>query len=177
MHNISPECILYYALGCRISAKTLKSMKIPQPRINCNCIYSPKAHCLDYIGSRVHTCRTDQNSLTFPWHKFKFPWQYWSQKFYNFSKEDTLGPKIPASSGWNVKFPDISLTFLQNFIFPWHITEFPDNSLTLKNLHFPDAYEPWVLQLSQNCLWVSTSTEQPPPLSSKKGPFPRVAVE
>ena len=48
---------------------------------------------------------------------------------------------------WNVKFPDNSLTFWQNFIFPWHNMKFPDNSLTLKKFkipwHFPDAYEPW----------------------------------
>ena len=86
---------------------------------------------------RVHTFRIDQNSMTFPW---LFPdvnsnfheWQYQSQKFYEFSRKNISGPDILASSGWNVKFPDISLTFLQNFIFPWHITEFPDNSLTLK---------------------------------------------
>ena len=95
---------------------------------------------------RVLTFRIDQNSLTFPWLKFTFPWQYRSRKFYEFSKKNTSGPNIPASSGWNAKFPDISLTFLQNYIFPWHISEFPDNSLTLKKMkfpwHFPDMYEP-----------------------------------
>ena len=75
---------------------------------------------------RVHLFRTNQNSLTFPWHKFKFPWQYWAQKYYEFSKKDVSGPNISASSCWNVKFPNVSLTFLQNYIFPWHITEFPD---------------------------------------------------
>ena len=49
---------------------------------------------------------------------------------------------------WNVKFPDNSLTFWQNFIFPWHNMKFPDNSLTLKKFkipwHFPDAYQSWL---------------------------------
>ena len=47
---------------------------------------------------------------------------------------------------WNVKFPDNSLTFWQNFSFPWHNMKFTDNSLTLKKIkiprHFPDAHEP-----------------------------------
>ena len=68
---------------------------------------------------------------------------------------------------WNVKFPDNSLTFWQNFIFPCHNFKFPDNSLTLKKLkipwHFPDAYEPclYVLHVFSWCnsfvawnLWV-----------------------
>ena len=77
-----------------------------------------------------------------PW-LFPDIWQYQSREFYELSKKNISGPNILASSGWNVKFPDISLTFLQSFIFPWHITEFPDNSLTLKKnkfpWHFPDA--------------------------------------
>ena len=90
---------------------------------------------------RVYTCRTDQNSLTFPRHKFKFPWQYWSRKFYEFSKQDTSGPNIPASSGWNVKFrhfPDIfpkyhfSLTH-HRIPWPWKNLNFPDISGTGMN--------------------------------------------
>ena len=92
-----------------------------------------------YHGSYIKDCQKFPDiSLTFPWHKFKFPWQNQSWKFYEFSKKNTSGPNILASSGWNAKFPDISLTFLQNYIFPWHIIEFPDNSLILKKLNFPD---------------------------------------
>ena len=71
---------------------------------------------------------TDQNSWTFPWHKFKFPQQYWSQTFYEFSEEDTSGPKYS------------SFIWLKCRI-PWHLTIifatfpfFPDtsqNSLTI----------------------------------------------
>ena len=89
---------------------------------------------------RGHTFRIDQNSLTFPWPKFKFPWQYQSRKFYKFSKKNTSGLNTLASSDWNVNFPYISLTFFAKFHFflthhriPW---QFPDlekkkNSLTL----------------------------------------------
>ena len=31
-------------------------------------------------------------SLTFLWHKFKVPWQYWSQKFHELSTKDTPRP-------------------------------------------------------------------------------------
>ena len=70
---------------------------------------------------RVHTFRTDQNSMTFSWHKFKFPWQYQNRKFYEFSKKNISGPNILASS-WNVKFPDIFAKFhfsLTHHRIPW----------------------------------------------------------
>ena len=67
-----------------------------------------------------------------PWHKFKFPWQYWSRKFYEFSKKDTSGPNIQASSGWNVEFPDI----FAKFHFSLTHNKFPDNFLTEKILIF-----------------------------------------
>ena len=41
---------------------------------------------------------------------------------------------ILALYSWNVKFPEI----FAKFHFPWHITEFLDNSPTLKKINFPD---------------------------------------
>ena len=101
----------------------------------------------DYFASpRVHTIKTDQNSLTFPWRKFKYPWKYRSQKFYEFSNKDTSGQNILALSGWNVKSPDISLKISQISLFP----DTSQNSLTVpwpwkKSLIFP--WRVWTLSL------------------------------
>ena len=141
LHDFFPKKNFFFFFFCyynfskkRLQIRSLKMVSVRRfhwgPRVNI------------FQGS-LWTCRTDQNSLTFPWRKFKFPWQYWSRKFYEFCKKDTSGPNIPASSGWNVKFPDISLKFLQNIIFPWHTTEFPDNSLTFKKFKFP--WHVWTL--------------------------------
>ena len=112
--------------------------------------FNRQGHKKKHEHIRVHTFRTDQNSLTFPWHKFKFTWQYWSRKFYEISKKDTSGSNIPASSGSNVKFSDISLIFLQNFL-PWHITEFPDLEKIQISLTFP--WHVWTLHIGKLWKW------------------------
>ena len=90
----------------------------------------------------------------------------WAAAVYEFSKKDTSGPHILALSGWNVKFPDISLTVLQKIIysltnhrFPWH---FPDLENIKCPRYYPDAYEPCfspvpVMEIDMMCLmWFST---------------------
>ena len=106
---------------------------------------------LRWAHIRVPTHRIEQNSLTFPWHKFKFTWRYWHQKLsmkYTPSHQDQTSKLL---HDWNVKFPDNSLIFWQYFMFPWQIK----NSLTLKKIkfpwHFPDAYEPWHMPFCLFC--------------------------
>ena len=74
----------------------------------------------------------------------------------------------------NVKFPDKSLTFWQNFIFPWYNMEFPDNSITLKKFkipwHFPIAYEPWHTKFYQNPSICSKDIEEIGIFYINKGP-------
>ena len=70
----------------------------------------------------------------------------WVAAVYEFIKKDTSGPHILALSGWNVKFPDISLTVLQNCIYS--LTnhripcQFPDLEKIKCPRYYPDPYEP-----------------------------------
>ena len=93
---------------------------------------------------RGHTFRIDQNSQTFPWPKFKFPWQYQSRKFYKFSKKNTSGPNTLASSDWTVNFPDIfcKLHFsLTHHRIPWQCPDLEKKKK--KSLTFP--WHVWTL--------------------------------
>ena len=81
-------------------------------------------------------------SLTFSWHKFKFPWQYQSRKFYEFSKKNIsvtkhssfIRPKCKILWHFcNISFfPEKSQNSL-TIPWPWKKISFSDISLTCMN--------------------------------------------
>ena len=85
----------------------------------------------------VHLFKINQNSLTF---------SCWRRKFYEFSKKDTSGPNIPTLIRLKCKIP-WHLFFLQNFIFPWHITEFPGNEKKILDIS-PMCMNPVLCEIS-----------------------------
>ena len=103
---------------------------------------------------RVHTFRIDQTSVTFPWHKFKFSYQYRSWNFFFRNKYPSfirLKCKIP----WHV--PEINAKFhfsLTQHRIPW---QFPE--LVKISWHFLTCMNPTVYSKilpSQSSLGVSS---------------------
>ena len=101
-------------------------------------------------SNRVHTFRIDQSSLTFPWRKFKFPWQYQSRKFDKFSKKTYIRTKHSSFIRLKCKIPWHFLDIFAKFHFslthhriPW---QFPD----LEKKKFPWHFQ-HVWTLSKHC--------------------------
>ena len=90
---------------------------------------------------QVHTFRTDQNSRTFPWSKFKSPWQYQSQKFMNLARKVHWDQTSYLQTAEIKHFLTFPWYFLQHFIpsqtyhrISW---QFPDLEKNLISLTFP----------------------------------------
>ena len=49
-----------------------------------------------------------------------------AENFINEARKEHQDQTPKLLHDWNVKLPDLSLTFWQNFIFPWQIIKFPD---------------------------------------------------
>ena len=68
------------------------------------------------------------NSPTIPSHEFQFPNDIEARNFINCARNAHQNQTLKLLHDWNVKFPEVSLTIWQNFIFPWQIIKFNDNS-------------------------------------------------